>query len=33
MTLNEKQKALCEGHDFDFSDLRALFFNCTPRNL
>ncbi|MBS3744091.1 MAG: flavodoxin family protein [Wenzhouxiangellaceae bacterium] len=29
MTLNEKQKALCEGHDFDFSDLKALFINCT----
>jgi len=29
MTLNEKQKALCEGHGFDFSDLHALFINCT----
>lgn len=29
MTLSEKQKALCSGHDFDFSDLRALFLNCT----
>jgi len=29
MTLNEKQQALCEGHDFDFSDLKALFINCT----
>lgn len=29
MVLNEKQTALCEGHDFDFSSLSALFFNCT----
>ncbi|MFU8878641.1 MAG: flavodoxin family protein, partial [Wenzhouxiangellaceae bacterium] len=29
MTLNEKQQALCENHDFDFSDLKALFINCT----
>ncbi len=29
MTLNEKQRALCENHDFDFSDLKALFINCT----
>ena len=29
MALNEKQKALCEGHGFDFSDLKALFINCT----
>jgi len=29
MTLNEKQKALCENHGFDFSDLEALFINCT----
>ena len=29
MTLNEKQKALCEGHDLDFSDLHALLINCT----
>ncbi|HMB38193.1 MAG TPA: NAD(P)H-dependent oxidoreductase, partial [Wenzhouxiangellaceae bacterium] len=29
MTLNEKQKALCENHGFDFSDLKALFVNCT----
>jgi multimeric flavodoxin WrbA len=29
MVLNEKQKALCEGHGFDFSALSALFLNCT----
>ena len=29
MNLNEKQQALCENHDFDFSDLSALFINCT----
>ncbi|MDZ7768797.1 MAG: NAD(P)H-dependent oxidoreductase [Woeseiaceae bacterium] len=29
MTLNEKQRALCENHDFDFSDLKALYINCT----
>jgi len=29
MTLNDKQKALCAGHGFDFSDLKALFVNCT----
>ena len=29
MVLNAKQKALCEGHDFDFSSLSALFLNCT----
>lgn len=29
MTLNEKQEALCEDHGFDFSDLSAVFVNCT----
>ena len=29
MALNEKQRALCENHDFDFSDLRAAVINCT----
>ncbi|MEX1216773.1 flavodoxin family protein, partial [Saccharospirillum sp.] len=29
MTLNEKQKDLCKNHSFDFSDLKALFINCT----
>ncbi|REJ77242.1 MAG: flavodoxin family protein [Acidobacteria bacterium] len=29
MTLNEQQKALCDDHSFDFSDLTALFLNCT----
>ncbi len=29
MTLNEKQEALCTQSQWDFSDLRALFINCT----
>lgn len=29
MELIDKQKALCEDHDFDFSGLKALFVNCT----
>jgi len=29
MAMTERQKALCEGHQFDFSNLSALFFNCT----
>jgi multimeric flavodoxin WrbA len=29
MTMNEKQKALCDGHNFDFSGLSAVFLNCT----
>jgi len=29
MTLNETQQSLCENHDFDFSDLNALFINTT----
>lgn len=29
MTLSDKQKELCEDHDFDFSDLSAIFLNCT----
>jgi len=29
MTLNEKQRTLCENHNFDFSDLKALYINCT----
>ena len=29
MTLGEKQRELCESHDWDFSDLRALYINCT----
>lgn len=29
MTLNTQQKALCQGHSFDFSGLSALFVNCT----
>ena len=29
MTLNERQNALCESSPSDFSDLRAVFLNCT----
>jgi multimeric flavodoxin WrbA len=29
MTLNEQQEALCTQSTWDFSDLRALFINCT----
>ena len=29
MTLNEKQLKWCESSEWDFSDLRALFLNCT----
>ena len=29
MTLTEKQEALCAQSRWDFSDLRALFVNCT----
>ncbi len=29
MTLNEKQIELCETSQWDFSDLKALFLNCT----
>jgi len=29
MSMNAKQQALCEDHDFDFSNLSALFLNCT----
>lgn len=28
-TLNEKQEAMCEQSTWDFSDLKALFINCT----
>ncbi|TDJ25856.1 MAG: flavodoxin family protein [Gammaproteobacteria bacterium] len=28
-TLTDQQEALCEGHSWDFSDLNALFLNCT----
>ena len=27
--LNEQQLALCEQHSWDFSDLKAIFLNCT----
>jgi multimeric flavodoxin WrbA len=27
--LNEKQNALCESGNYDFSDLKAVFLNCT----
>ena len=29
MTLNEMQEELCHQSRWDFSDLRALFINCT----
>ncbi len=29
MTLNEKQETLCSESKWDFSDLRAIFLNCT----
>jgi hypothetical protein len=29
VTLNAMQEALCEQSTWDFSDLRALFINCT----
>ena len=29
MTLSDRQRSQCEGHDFDFSDLSAVFLNCT----
>lgn len=29
MVLNEKQRELCQGHEADYSDLSALFLNCT----
>ena len=29
MALNEMQEALCSQREWDFSDLRALFINCT----
>ncbi len=29
MALNEKQQALCDSSRWDFSDLNALFLNCT----
>lgn len=29
MPLNDKQQALCDAHDYDFTDLKALILNCT----
>lgn len=29
MSLSQKQRDLCETHDYDFSGLRALLLNCT----
>ncbi|TCS48959.1 hypothetical protein EDD56_1161, partial [Pseudobacteriovorax antillogorgiicola] len=29
MVLNPKQEALCSNSKWDFSDLRAIFLNCT----
>jgi multimeric flavodoxin WrbA len=32
MDLSEKQAVLCEENKTDFSDLRAVFFNCTLKH-
>ncbi len=32
MELNERQTALCDQNDTDFSGLRAVFFNCTLKH-
>ena len=32
VVLNEVQAALCETSDTDYSDLRALFINCTLKD-
>ncbi len=29
MTLNEQQEKMCEDNEIDFSDLKAMFINCT----
>ena len=29
MVLSDRQREMCESHDFDFSDLSALYVNCT----
>ena len=29
MTLSDRQQALCDASDQDYSDLKALFINCT----
>ena len=29
MTLNEQQEQMCASSRWDFSDLRAIFLNCT----
>ena len=29
MSLSDKQRDLCAGSKWDFSDLKALFLNCT----
>lgn len=29
MPLSDMQKSLCENHEFDFTDLSAVIFNCT----
>ena len=29
MVMNERQEKLCEESSFDFSDLSAIFLNCT----
>jgi multimeric flavodoxin WrbA len=33
MTLNERQQALCDENKTDFSELKALFFNCTLKKV
>ena len=32
MDLSEKQTALCDENQTDFSDLRTVFFNCTLKH-
>ena len=29
MSLNEQQEQLCDSSSWDFSDLKAMFLNCT----
>lgn len=32
MKLNEQQAALCDQNDTDFSDMQAVFINCTLKH-
>ncbi len=32
MTLSERQVKMCEASTWDFSELRALFLNCTLKD-